>query len=385
MYEPDPGDIVQIQGMVAHTHLNGRIGRALGKREDGGYLIDLGEGEIVPVLPANLTDASGKTLVGGPALPSAVRMDPLQSGGRGATYPGSVTAAGGYLSTATASPQRQSHGTFGHSVHQARVDNANATSSVRLPAEEVHRQYSHNLSQSRGYYPQSVAQSTAPGSVPLPQHRTPLHHSYQQPQQHYAQHQPLPLPPVPAPVPAAHMGATVYRPGSPVGRAPVLAGDPSRSIFQGTASPRAGQGVRRGSADDSVTERESELLRHLGRLAEDNQRLRVELGTKNGLGGQHNYHTAYGAGAAGGAGGASGLPAAASVVGSAEFGVFGGSTSAKAQVSPSRRPPLQLQQQQHLQLPQQQQPPQQQQQHIQPQFMSVLEADFNNPRYALRR
>ncbi|KAJ9441598.1 hypothetical protein DIPPA_25738 [Diplonema papillatum] len=65
MLHPSDGDMVQIFGLVEETDLNGLVGRVLGKRGDGGILVDLGHGIIMPVRAQNLADAVGKSLLPG--------------------------------------------------------------------------------------------------------------------------------------------------------------------------------------------------------------------------------------------------------------------------------------------------------------------------------
>ena len=276
------GDIVQIHGLVGHTHLNGKIGRVIGKRQDGGILVDMGKGEIVPVLPTNLSDASGRSLSNSPTKlvgqpPPSAQLAPTAQ----PATPGSTTS---FVGTNRA-----------RDAYEWRAIQSTGT---RPP---------------RSASPASVQTHVARYDTNVSAQRNPLYGTLVETG--------LNQPPtrLPAPPPNAQAAPMVH-PQNEVYAQQAASPYRSRSVSHLQPLPPMRNVVSYGG--DTITARESELMVHLGRVAEENSHLRAELeGTRIAGGGRvgvslaggeggragellagHNYHTAYNAGKSGGGG-----------------------------------------------------------------------------------
>eukprot|EP01063_Lacrimia_lanifica_P016475 TRINITY_DN23012_c0_g1_i1.p1 TRINITY_DN23012_c0_g1~~TRINITY_DN23012_c0_g1_i1.p1 ORF type:complete len:461 (+),score=49.81 TRINITY_DN23012_c0_g1_i1:39-1421(+) len=325
MYNVRVGDVVQINGLVQHTYLNGRVGRVVATdlREDGGILVDLGEGEIVPVRAMNLTDATGRSLPGADSAGSGHSHDgtpqhmthPLPAYPIGyhpnlifQPHPESTPSQGGEPDL------RPLAGVEAPIVYPGYPDEANP----RAPAYPLHNNNAHV---GRWEPPRPGISGEADDPAYLLAHPTQQAHGAQDAYERRRMARAAKMSGDPAvqgklpPIPILKNGGAVQVSGAhalPRGASPPLhpppvspmrnkavmfVQDPVAAAQRAQAPQSEGEGPGRrlgqrpivqfaadevsssgaSTAELAVTSREAELMRHIGHLAAENQRLQVEL------------------------------------------------------------------------------------------------------------
>ena len=244
-YEPQDGDFVRLHNLVSNPRLNGKTGKVIGRRVDGGILVDIGSGEVIPVMPKNtqpvgdiqttnqIHGVTTNQTHGGAAQERYWERKNRSSSGGGGVVPYDAPSESSYQPNTTRFP-------------------ATTTVTQYNPGQQPQQQSATPVPYTTGY---TTYQGATPSQVPM----------YQPVVIDRGEDDKYPV----------YDGVTYVGPAPPLAPIVVPSAGPVGPM---SVIPYIQNGIETAPA---ITTRECELMINLGKLAQDNKRLQVELNAKD--------------------------------------------------------------------------------------------------------